>query len=130
MSELTLRGGELVDITIRGARVADTAIGMLAVTYRGGEVRVELVTSSAVTVTRVAPAEWPPLVGDLWRDRDGVVWFATDRYDHPWMVNALGNTDSAGSMLADRGPMRLVHREARDAEIVAAALESPAGEPS
>jgi hypothetical protein len=34
--------------------------------------------SPDVTIKRLMPAEWPPRVGDLWRDVSNSLWFAID----------------------------------------------------
>jgi hypothetical protein len=117
--------GELVDITIRCARVVPAAVDPDAMPYIKVHVGTEEflmeipVSSLAVTVERVAPAEWPPVAGDLWRDARGGLWFAhvvltrggqremrlqphhesDDGYWTPWRL------------LAERGPLALVHRE-------------------
>jgi hypothetical protein len=73
MSEF--KPGEIVDITIKGARVGhESTDGFLGVFVNGVPLTVDLV--DAVTVERVAPAEWPPRPGDLWKDRDGFLHFA------------------------------------------------------
>lgn len=134
MSDIKLTAGEVVDITIKGARVTE-------VCYHGDgngpDLRFTYVANDGVpwpsavwaeapgvTVERVAPAEWPPRVGDLWRDCEGDLWFATTGYD---MDNteyvSLCSTrskplDGWGDSTAyhvnrQYGPLTLVHREDR-----------------
>lgn len=123
MSEF--KPGEIVNITIKGARVVDvTKLGEceLGVTFDCNFGLYPLTVPlgpAGVTVERVAPAEWPPRPGDLWRDQRGNVWFAADLHD-------IEETDTpAIYMLASHedhqvvpeccnenfGPLTLVHRE-------------------
>lgn len=67
--------GEIVDITIKGARVIGTNAlngAPTIVDEHGGEYPMP----PQAAIERVAPAEWPPQVGDLWRDRHGHLHFA------------------------------------------------------
>jgi hypothetical protein len=129
--------GDLVDITIKGARVGikgvDSDPRRLYVDLgpwddgvnKGGEWGMTFPTTvEGVTVKRVAPAEWPPRPGDLWRDKHNALWFA--RVAHPEgglrMVTADGLRWSDGheGQLVDNGPWALVYREAGDRSAVAA----------
>lgn len=106
--------GEIVDITIRGARVGHLAAnGFLNVFVDGVPLTVDLV--DAVTVERRAPAEWPPRPGDLWRDRNGDLWFAFR--DHEiFLIPSYPTTASVDGRPPDDvmqkvGPLTLVHRD-------------------
>jgi len=124
----TYAAGELVDITIRGARVLPCDVdGVLAAEYtirlpahEGAWRRVSVCTESdTVTVERVAPAEWPPQIGDLWRDRAGNLWFDTPNSpyaDNHWLIGSTGQGDHASSLLKLNGPLTLVHREPQPAD--------------
>lgn len=111
--------GELVDIAIRGARVVDTAgqgfAPLLALDVDGE--RLEVAPSASLTVTRVAPREWPPRPADVWASGDGRLWFARASedysYDQARMVSADPDSpsESAGTVLNHFGQMRLVYRE-------------------
>ena len=120
--------GELVDVTIRRARVERHDGDGLALSVGGARIVIPVVLPSAapssVTTERVAPAEWPPQPGDLWADSRGVWWFV-----HRVQVgNARHETRlvpdrpvQAGGwwpdrLLSDRGPVTLVHRIAVDDE--------------
>jgi hypothetical protein len=127
--------GEVVDITIRGVRVGGRGMpqdpGRLCVDLgpwddgvnQGREWFLTIPSSvDAVTVTRVAPPEYPPRAGDLWRDRDGQLWFGVDVTDYDADKIAFGvelqgqNTYTYGRWAADEinkryGPLTLVHRE-------------------
>lgn len=132
------RDGEIVDITIKGARVVNsygTGIGtpdgrrmdtgtVLVVKVDGPSrddrsVAVNM-ASPGVTVERAAPAEWPPRAGDLWRRDDlGDVWFAVfDNYGRQLMMIPANPTKGLtayepGEVLVG-GPLTLVHREESD----------------
>lgn len=82
MSAREFEPGEVVDITIEGARVKrHGGSGFLVLIVDGREL-VLMVDLECVTVERVAPPEWPPQPGDLWHedrpeDRGGPeTWFA------------------------------------------------------
>jgi hypothetical protein len=76
--------GEIVNATINGARVISVHNDefdrkILTVEYANdSEIeQVELLLDNdAVTVERVAPPEWPPQSGDLWKDAKGRRHFA------------------------------------------------------
>lgn len=115
--------GELVDLTIRGARVKSTNGGgsgeSLILAYaeveRGVFATVELrhPDADSVTIERVAPAEWPPRPGDLWRDCHDVLWFTTTESDvaNPFMRTTDYSGNHARNLLEHVGPLTLVHRE-------------------
>lgn len=78
-----------------------------------------------VTVERVAPAEWPPQPGDLWRDAGGELWFAyVIHREHSSYVEMRCEDTSKGlppfgddgvdGVNKRYGPMTLVRRESRD----------------
>jgi hypothetical protein len=109
------RPGEVVDITIKGARVDRVDgrwLGCLLGAYR---VTVPL-DGPRVTVERVAPAEWPPQPGDLWKDRNESVWFALRQRNRGVRlvpgdpVGPLVGYDS-DDVMAKVGPLILVRRE-------------------
>lgn len=124
--------GEIVDITIKGARVEEPTDdqGNLEFTYSGDEGLVSfegvvVPLADAVTVERVAPAEWPPRPGDLWRDRDGDAWYALlvdddDMADEPYVIlrPSRSSKDPGLHFQGDNeriitwhGPLTLAHRE-------------------
>ncbi len=129
----TFRPGELVDITIRGAKVQpEGAPTLLVVTLAGDDDGPRMVMPaehSSMTVERVAPPEWPPRQGDLWRDRNGSLWFA---YREPARTDGYGTLAGAyiamkasdpayphertrsDQLLSGYGPLTLVHREYPD----------------
>ncbi|MFC0504270.1 hypothetical protein [Micromonospora costi] len=125
--------GELVDITIEHAIVAEAKPDVLAVNLPGtkpGEITGFITinpTRAGVTVARVAPADWPPRHGDMWRDNDNLLWFVSLResgHEFPRLETVFTPADArqvdrfasyeAGRLLAQRGPMTLVHREHPD----------------
>lgn len=106
--------GEIVDIAIKGVRVLDQR--------RDGTVVVRCDDNSPdgwrmppqAAIVRVAPAEWPPRKGDLWRDCEGELWLA-----FPYgfgggeirLTAGIGDTVTADWVLVEYGPLTLVHRE-------------------
>jgi hypothetical protein len=120
--------GEIVDITIKGARVVGVHHSLTidipnphdGVT--GGDARVvDLpIGWDAVTVERVPPAEWPPQPGDLWKEEvDGALWFAQGFGASQMAMlpaHVRGNTDCAlpDYVLETFGPLTLVHREGHE----------------
>lgn len=117
--------GEIVDVVIKGVRVrhedADGVVTVLAENPLGAVTWYEMPPQAAIT--RVAPAEWPPLPGDKWRDGEGRPWFAIDVTDpvcHEEQFVALVNTFGARltnpyADVVKYGPFTLVHREEQDA---------------
>jgi hypothetical protein len=114
--------GEIVDITIKGVRVEwvnSTDMNVWATDEVDTDTGVNLgerITISHVapniTVTRVAPVDWPPRVDDLWRDSLGNVWFATAaRQGRPMLTNRHGTSSDANQVNQAYGLMVLVHRE-------------------
>lgn len=115
------RPGELVKVTIRGRvhALANATGYVLALDYDtsdGIEHQMRIITDSpSVTVERVAPAEWPPRPGDLWRDRHGSVWFAF-RDPRGWVLMQAGDPTSdqkpqPETVITKHGPLELMHRE-------------------
>jgi hypothetical protein len=131
----SFQAGELVNVTIRNARVVnsypvrrdDADMGtVLVAEYTNGEHRNIAVNlaAEAVTVERVAPAEWPPLPGDLWRSTPtrrspaGQLWLACGAVDvdgktDPYvpLVSTEEDHAYADDVLHSYGPLTLVHRE-------------------
>lgn len=123
----TFQPGEIVDITIKGARVEHVttegfdgdATKVAQVVVYDADGRPYYITFppswDTVAVERRAPAEWPPRAGDLWRDRAGEVWFAfRDRAVflvpmYPVDISRSG-LEPARVMRAV-GPLKLMHRE-------------------
>lgn len=138
-----VKPGEIVDITIKGVRVTEihqNPEDLPEITVHldceigGCPIRIPH-HWPMVTVQRIAPAEWPPQPGDLWRDGGGDGWFA-QRYfadfDDPtdfegcnrdgWRVvlvpfsggpygSSAGRPDEVNQA---HGPLSLVHRETTD----------------
>ncbi|HEY9476523.1 MAG TPA: hypothetical protein VIS06_22075 [Mycobacteriales bacterium] len=122
----TFQPGEIVDITIKGARV-ESHDGDGMIVNLGGTARITIPVvlpsdSATVTVEGVAPAEWPPQPGDLWRSADGRVWFAADRADYNYdsadqivMISEgawrYGDDRTPQDLNRNAGPLTLVRRE-------------------
>jgi hypothetical protein len=102
---------ELVNVTIRGARVeeldcpGDDTFATLAL----GSYRVPIALHApGVTVERVAPAEWPPQLGDIWADRNGSEWFTVK--SGRMLDGTGGGWSDPQEVVSGFGPMRLVRR--------------------
>lgn len=150
--------GDIVDVTLKGVRVTHVEPardGFSATVYvaiprpDGGDYNTIALCalSPALTVTtveRAAPADWPPRPGDLWRDGDLDLWFATTAHvyqhgpegDFPAVpVVELVHAGGGPSRKPDEvnrecGPLELVHREQADGpEAEAEAVKEPVGWP-
>jgi hypothetical protein len=110
MSAMVLQAGELVDIAIKGARVEAYNGGYFTVAPTGGAHITIETGSTGVRVTRVAPAEWPPQVGDLWLDASGSEWFAPMRAK-PELESTTAGSSAADWVLGRYGPMTLAYRK-------------------
>ena len=121
-----LRPGDIVDITIKGVQVdaegPDGTVTIIAEHPDGGTAHWHMPPQAAIE--RIAPAEWPPRTGDLWRDRDGDVWLCVTwtAYNEthtglactrrvPGKVGMLGGSLSPQRVADQHGPLTLVHRE-------------------
>ncbi|NUR25552.1 MAG: hypothetical protein HOV83_06835 [Catenulispora sp.] len=110
---------EIFDITIKGARVISVAHnGWVRFDVPGGPRHEIAPYSDAFTVERVAPAEWPPQPGDLWRDRNGSTWFAFYGLEAREVfmiprdpVRGPLVTPTPDDVMTNVGPLSLVHRE-------------------
>jgi hypothetical protein len=107
----TLTAGELVDITIRGARVEAFNAGYTTFAPKGGA-HITIETGSVgVDITRVAPIEWPPQPGDVWDDAHGGSWWARpDSEEDLTLQSEKGGSDYPDWVLQSYGPMRLAFR--------------------
>lgn len=117
--------GEIVDITISGVRVlaaSDNCIDVEIAAER--ELRIGIDEGTIEIVHRI-PAEGPPRIGDLWRDRHGDLWFATTGWDmdnNDYVSLTCTKTKSLDGwgdqtvyhVLRQYGPLTLVHREPED----------------
>jgi hypothetical protein len=115
------RPGEIVNITIRGARVERIHGEYLELNLGEafellGEdqyLHLSLPLDSAATVERGTPADWPPQLDDLWRDSTGGLWYRNrTRQGDSRMVNAVGHQVSP-EVLLDESPV-LVFRHVAD----------------
>jgi hypothetical protein len=126
--------GELVDITIRGARVRDMDAdydrrypGDLPVMLSDGR-KGRIPDVAEVTVTRVAPKEWPPQPGDVWRNEHGVKLFATEPFEGQTDLRSTRGDvfEKSETALEHLGPLKLVYREGWSPEPAPAAeVETP-----
>lgn len=114
-----LKVGDLLDVTIR-ARVVDVSLPCLVVETDCMDATVFDLEDPAIEVARVAPVEWPPVPGDLWRDGHGEVWFTylvpagEDLTPELFMCAAATGLQWCASherQIKDNGPWELVHRE-------------------
>ncbi len=118
--------GDLVNIEIRNVKVDRVDGCEVFFTTRAGGQRIEHSIHVGpgwpdVTVTSLAPAEWPPVAGDAWRDKHGELWFAFEGAvnGEPGLTMRAAKSMrwSAGheGQIEDNGPWTLVHREPVDA---------------
>lgn len=121
--------GEVVDVTIRGARIervqdeghdgdVTRVAGIVAHDGDGAPFFTAVPLDwTTVLVERRAPAEWPPRPGDLWRDRDGRLWFTVESdSDYGVALTCNGrNRRPAAEIHGLYSPLTLVHREGGDA---------------
>lgn len=114
------KSGEIVDVTIKGVRVDDQhpdgTVTIIADHSDGGTATWQMPPQAAIG--RVAPAEWPPQPGDLWKDEHGSFWFAFWGADacEVFMVPSDPARGELNTPMPDRvllmvGPLTLVHRE-------------------
>jgi hypothetical protein len=110
--EQDFQTGEIVNVTIEGVFVqGPVKDGYLTVNVGCDEIRFGL-GEHGVTVTRVAPAEWPPRPEDLWRDHNGRLWFG--RSQNRFVTTGGSREETPDRLLADYGPLTLIHRERHD----------------
>lgn len=112
--------GDMVDITVRRARVNATRNGPFTMlSYEVDGITSSVPLTENVTVERIVPAEWPPRAGDLWRDKHGELWFIhktpyTGAAEHELMgrtTSGLRWTEDVDDLLVVNAPLDLVHRE-------------------
>lgn len=113
MSEF--KPGDIVDITIKGARVRAWRPEVSELTVESkADANSDLTTydyaSAQVEVERVAPAEWPPHPGDLWRTKRQP-YFAVDHGDGQVAMVNLGGEVFLPEFILAHGSLTLVHRE-------------------
>ncbi|MFC5184401.1 hypothetical protein [Actinomadura harenae] len=102
--------GEIVDVTLKGVRIArPTQIDAIVIRDEHGD---KYALPPQAAITRVAPAGWPPLRGDLWRDRDGALWLADEEEGDafPRLYSAIG-VYAPGEALRQFSPWTLVRSE-------------------
>jgi hypothetical protein len=108
--------GEIVDVVIKGVRVDEQGpngcVSIVAEAPNG--LCGHWLMPPQAAITRVAPAEWPPQPGDLWRDASGCLLFTRDLFEGDVsMAPAAGTLDEETPARAWEifGPLTLVHRE-------------------
>lgn len=108
--------GEIVNITIRGVRVRSgptkgaLVLGMSILDETGAA----FIMPPQAEIRRVLPAEWPPQVGDLWRDRNNELWFVVVNEVADGIPVVLFGSASGGATpdeVLRMAPLTLVHRE-------------------
>lgn len=117
---------ELVDVAIRAARIR--AVDDQGVLYIGDNDELMIDPAAPnITVTRVAPKEWPPRAGDIWEDRFDDEWVTTDSDGETILMDCIGGSrhNDALDVLNDVGPLKLVRRRGWTP-----APEAPADEPA
>lgn len=120
-----IQPGEIIDIAIKGVRaVGEDRNGCVSIIDEHGH-HYDMPPQAAIK--RVAPPEWPPRLGDLWRDRFGDLWFGSQGYgpdnEHyvAFQCAVTKHLESWGPQAAADanrlyGPLTLVHREQQPKE--------------
>lgn len=115
---LTVKPGEKVDILLRDVEVVTAGSPSLEVLYRAGANREAYALyinpdSPNLVVTRVAPAEWPPQIGDVWADAHGGEWWCRPEHEdgEAYLQSQKGGVDDPAWVLRQYGPMTLVYRK-------------------
>lgn len=101
--------GETVAVTVT-AKVSSSDDGTLALRLgddQFGSKYLMLAPGDAFTVNRLVPADGPIQAGDVWRDRRGKSWFATDNGS---FVGEDGLVRDQDVVMNDAGPIELVMR--------------------
>lgn len=117
--------GDIVDITIRGARVVDIYRPddgkgeNLRFTYtaRDGEQWPCAVWAQApsVVIKQADPFGWPPRHKDVWRDRNGTLYLVVETHRGDLLMNGTDcGRHGIDYVARAHGPLTLVHREERD----------------
>lgn len=115
LSPGNLKPGDLIDVTIKGVRVARPRSATSVTILDEHDVAYQMPPQAAIE--RVIPAGWPPRHHDVWRDRFGDLWIVRvllSAHDDRTYIEMHGVGDdvfAADTMLAKYGPMTLVHRE-------------------
>jgi hypothetical protein len=109
--------GDIVDITIKGVRVAhESPVGLLTIVDEHGGL---FPMPPQAAIERGTPDVQP---GDLWRDCNGDLWFGrldqdfdSSRPNEIQLIPAKGDMDylpvRPAGVAHDCGPLTLVHRE-------------------
>lgn len=114
---LTVKPGELIDILLKDVEVVTAGSPSLEVLYRAGANREAHALyinpdSPNLVVTRVAPAEWPPQIGDVWADAHGREWWCrTGDEDEAYLQSQKGGVDDPTWVMRQYGPMTLAYRK-------------------
>lgn len=109
--------GEIVDVTIRGARVQDVFLAGVVLRLPPDGETFEVPLCDEITVERVAPEQWPPQPGDVWATPAGVTLFAVDiaevMRENPdvRLVTQLDGRFYPRDAIREFGQLELVRRE-------------------
>ncbi len=108
----TYREGQRLRMRVNG--VVRKIDGVLRFVYNDDAVGMtieSLLEKPTLTFEHLAPAEWPPVPGDKWRDGKDCQWFAVMHRGRLDLVNTNGYMadDDLDAMLQDRAPWMLVH---------------------
>jgi hypothetical protein len=113
MSTFDFKPDEVIDITLKGVRVRDLAPRgeqWLAGEIGGFSITLPL-CAAGLTAEHAIPDVRP---GDLWRDRDGTVWFGIEGDDgHTYLMCSADHSLPVLDAVREWGPLTSVHREGR-----------------
>lgn len=108
--------GEIVRYVVEGPIVGQQP-GVVVIGLGQGEA---IAVSRLDLVQRVAPANWPPQLSDVWGNSSGARWWAIEAHrSHPTrteiaLMDNVGNDHDPADALKDYGPLTLVWREQQD----------------
>lgn len=119
VDDTSYQPGDRVRVTVEG--VVDEIYGdrkqLTTIVYASSETEATGVTfvntGPGVAFERLAPAEWPPQAGDVWRDRDGDRWLAVPDENGSGKIMLADDHGAEPPRFVYKryAPLTLVHRE-------------------
>lgn len=100
--------GDLVNVEIKGVRMGESPHIRITVEDERGEL---WVLPPQAAITRIAPAEWPPRVTDLWRGRTTLWFVMQDQVGNALMTDRSGGRHGPEYVAQQDSPLNLVYRD-------------------
>lgn len=107
---ITYQVGTLADVTLR-ARITEVDGSTIVIETDVMDQICIWLTDPAVTLTVVAPPEWPPIQNDVWVDRNGSPWLVAEDEDDQLLDSSGSHSRDRDFVLREYGPLRLVYRK-------------------